>query len=164
MRTIRTAGSAIAATTAAGFSGATRHDGQRDAAAVARGAGVEKVLRRERIAGRLAAQTDTENAPGWAGREEGLREGGEVGAGEGAETEMDDAGAQHGAIDVRSPHRPRQTGQRVARQTHHRHTGSLLSVATAVITPGSSARPRRRPTSGYPGWVLRRPSSRSSWP
>jgi hypothetical protein len=34
-----------------------------------------------------------------------------MGAGEGAEAEMDDAGVERRAIDVRSPHRPRQTGQ-----------------------------------------------------
>ena len=71
-----------------------------------------------------------------------------MGAGEGAEAEMDDAGVERRAIDVRPPHRPRQTGQFTLRQTHHRHIGSLLSEATAVITPRSSARPRSRPTSG----------------
>jgi hypothetical protein len=47
-----------------------------------------------------------------------LREGGEMGAGEGAETEMDDAGVQRRVIDVWPPHRPRQTGQFALGQTH----------------------------------------------
>jgi hypothetical protein len=34
-----------------------------------------------------------------------------MGAGEGAKTEMDDAGVQRRAIGVWPPHRPRQTGQ-----------------------------------------------------
>src|ERR1700730_15132965 len=74
------------------YSGERTHGRQSLASAVAVGADIEPVLRRERVARRRTAQAHAEYAPPWISGEQRLRVAGQMGSRESADTEVDDAG------------------------------------------------------------------------
>ena len=80
------------------------HDVKPFAGPVAFGACIQIVLRRQRVARVGAAQADAADAPGRVVVQQWLCIGSEMGAGEGADAQVDDAGAQGGGIEIRTPY------------------------------------------------------------
>jgi hypothetical protein len=78
------------------------------ASAVAVGADIEPVLRRERVARRRTAQAHAENPPPWISGEQRLRVAGQMGPRKNADTEMDDSGRDARWVKSRPPFQARE--------------------------------------------------------